>query len=239
MITTSELAPLRQHGYVHVPGVLTAEWLERLRPAFDAASKAGNRQRVWQETLLGIPEFLELLEYPPLLDRLRAVFGDQLQMLSYDLLYQAPQTKGVEYNWHRDFVFPGDEPLAVNSIIYLDDIDAERGPTSVIPGTHRGHAVPPKDKVHGPLPGQVRCCVKAGDVVFINSAVWHSGGLNRSATGERRVIYLYWGYWWLKRDYQHAQIPSAALAGASDTRRNLLGLLPPGKGDMWMYDPPR
>lgn len=229
------LAALREHGYVHVPSVLTPEWLERLRPAFDAASKAGNRQRVWQETLLGIPEFLELLEHPPLLDRLRAVFGSQLQMLSYDLLYQAPQTKGVEYSWHRDFSFPGDEPLAINSIIYLDDIDEERGPTSVVPGTHRGHACPPKDKVHEALPGQVRCHVKAGDVVFINSAVWHSGGRNRSATGERRVIYLYCGYWWLKRDVQHSQIPDSALRGASDTRLKLLGLLKPTTGDMWQY----
>jgi hypothetical protein len=118
MTTVEGMRSFREQGYLHVPGVLSPEHLERVRDAFDAASRAGGRQRVWQETMLAIPAFLDLLEHRPLMDRLRAVFGDQLQLLSYDLLYQGPNSQAPEYAWHRDFVFPGDEPLAVNSIVY-------------------------------------------------------------------------------------------------------------------------
>jgi len=188
------------------------------------------------EHAAGIPEFLDLLEHRPLLDRLRALFGDELQLLSYDLLYQGPNSQSPPYAWHRDFVFPGDEPLAVNAIVYLDDMTEERGPTTVVPGTHRGVALPPRDKTHEPLPGQVKAYARAGDAVLINSAIWHSGGCNRTGE-ERRAIYAYFGYWWLKRDNQHADIPPQALENANEARLRLLGLQAPVAGDMWMYDP--
>lgn len=235
-MTTDEMRFFREQGYLHVPGVLEAERLARVRTAFDAASKAGGRKRIWQETLLGIPEFLDLLEHPPLMDPLRSLFGDQLQLLSYDLLYQGPNSQSRPYTWHRDFVFPGDEPLAVNAILYLDDMTDERGPTLVVPGTHRGKEVPPAEKIHEPLPGQVKAYAGAGDAVLINSAIWHSGGRNQT-DGERRAIYAYFGYWWLKRDNQHAEIPPRALENASEARLRLLGLQAPGPGGMWMYDP--
>jgi hypothetical protein len=162
MVTEAERRFFDEQGYLHVPGVLNPEHLARLRAAFDTASVAGGRQRVWQETLLGIPEFLELLEHPPLTDRLRAIFGDQLQLLSYDILYQGPNSRSPERAWHRDFVFPGDRPLAVNSIIYLDNMTDERGPTFVVPGTHRGTELPPKERRREPLPGEVGCMLAPG-----------------------------------------------------------------------------
>ena len=105
-----------------------------------------------------------------------------------------------------------------------------------MPGTHRGEALPPKDRAGEQLPGEVGVYARAGDAVFINAAIWHTGARNRTK-GERRTIYAYFGYWWLKRDNQHAEIPPLALQGASVQRRKLLGAQPPVAGDMWVYDP--
>lgn len=235
MKTAEEMDFFREHGYLHVPQVLDPGLLGDIRAAFDSASTVACRKRVWQESLLAIPAFINLLEHKPILDRLRAVFGDQLQVLSYDLLYQGPGSKFPEYGWHRDFVFPGDEPLAVNAIIYLDDMTEDRGPTVVVPGTHRGSRLPPKERLSQSLTGEVKAYAKAGDAVFINSAIWHSGGRNKTE-GERRVIYLYCGYWWLKRDNQYAAIPWQALENASEARLQLLGIKAPREGDIWVYD---
>ena len=71
--------------------------------------------------------------------------------------------------------------------------------------------------------------------MFINSAIWHTGGRNRS-DGLRRGIYLYYGYWWLKRYESHEALPWQALQGASEQRLPLLGVKMPDR-DIHMYDP--
>jgi ectoine hydroxylase-related dioxygenase (phytanoyl-CoA dioxygenase family) len=73
----------------------------------------------------------------------------------------------------------------------------------------------------------------AGDAVFINSAIWHSGGRNRS-DGLRRAIYLYYGYWWLKPYEADQQRPWQALEGAGEQRLRLLGVKMPAP-DLHQY----
>jgi hypothetical protein len=41
----------------------------------------------------------------------------------------------------------------------------------------------------------------------------------------------------MKRDNQHAGIPWQVLENAGPERLQLLGIKPPVRGDMWMYDP--
>src|SRR5437879_6531997 len=186
-----------EHGYLHARNVLVPEYLARIRSEFDRVWEL-EKPRVNQHKLLKYPPFIELIEHPPILERHRAIFGNQVQLLQYDFLRQGPHSEAQERHWHRDFSFPGERPLSINTILYLDDMTEEVGPTRVVPGTHRGEALPPEDRAGEPLPGEVAVHAGAGDAVFINSAIWHTGGRNRS-DGPRRGIYLYYGYWWLKR----------------------------------------
>ena len=75
----------------------------------------------------------------------------------------------------------------------------------------------------------------AGDALFINSAIWHSGSRNQT-DGLRRGIYLYYGYWWMKRYEMDQTLPWQALEGATESRLQLLGLRMPDR-DLHMYDP--
>src|SRR5262249_2916316 len=150
-------------------------------------------------------------------------FGDQVQLLQYDFLRQGPNSDFPLRAWHRDFSVPGDMPLSINTILYLDEMTPEKGPTYVVPGTHRGATLPPADRTHDPLPGEVPVFAQPGDAVFINSAIWHTGSRNQS-DGLRRGIYLYYGYWWLKRYESDQALPYQAFEGASEQRLRLLGI---------------
>jgi hypothetical protein len=237
MMTPEEKTFFLEHGYLHVPGLIAGDDLAHLQAEFD---------RVWETEarpvsackLLKHHAFLDLIEYPPLLDRHRAVFGSQVQLFQADLGCQGPHSRGAERSWHRDFVFPGERPLAINTLLFLDKITPEVGPTRVVPGSHRGEALPPRDREHEPLLGEVAVCVEAGDAILINGAIWHTGGCNRS-DGLRRAVYLYYGYWWLRRfdvEGEKHQVPWQALENASEQRLQLLGVKMPGS-TLHMYDP--
>ena len=238
MITPDQKVFFLDNGYLHLPGALRGEELARYQSEFD---------RVWelegppvgQNKLLKHPAFLELIEHPLLLGMHRAFFGSQVQLLQLDLLRQGPHSSFPKRSWHRDFVFPGDRPLSINSILYLDPMTEERGPTYIVPGSHSAEEGPPKGQENMPLPGEVAGLAEAGDVIFINSSIWHSGGSNQTE-GLRRGIYLYYGYWWLKRydtmDAGKYATPWQALENATQERLEILGLKMPSN-DLHMYDP--
>jgi hypothetical protein len=234
MWTPEEKHLFLEHGYLHAPGVLTGAHLERIQSEFDRVWEQ-EQPRVNQHRLLKYPAFIDLIEHPPILERHRAIFGRQIQLLQYDLLRQGPRSEARERHWHRDFSFPGERPLSINTILYLDDMTEEVGPTHVLPGSHRGEALPPRERANEPLPGEVPVHARAGDAAFINSAIWHSGGRNRSE-GLRRGIYLYYGYWWLKRYESGEALPWQAFENAGEQRLRLLGVRMPDR-DIHMYDP--
>lgn len=232
MYTPKEKALFLEHGYLHASGVVQGEHLEILQTEFDRVWDAEN-PKVNQHKLLKYPVFIDLIEHPPIVDRHRAIFGAQTQLLQYDFLRQGPASTAAERGWHRDFVFPGDRPLAINTILYLDDMDDMVGPTRVVPGSHRGEDLPTvRDE---PLPDEVALYARAGDAAFINGAIWHSGSCNRGQ-GLRRGIYLYYGYWWLKRYESEQTLPWQALENASSARLNLLGVKMPDR-DIHQYRP--
>ena len=233
MINTQEKAQFLEQGYLHVPNILQGEHLALIQSEFD---------RVWdlpgqssQHKLLQHSAFLDLIAHGPILERHRAIFGNQTQLLQYDLLRQGPRNQTFPQRaWHRDFVFAGDTPLSINTILFLDPITEEVGPTSVVPGSHRGGSRPSPLESGVPHPEEVALYAAPGDAVFINSAIWHTGRRNES-DGLRRGIYLYYGYWWLKRYDADQALPWQALEGADETRLTLLGIRNPGSSDLHQY----
>jgi hypothetical protein len=236
VITPAEKQFFLEEGYLHVPGVLSGEHLTLIQEEFDRVWEL-EKPRVNQHRLLKHKAFIDLIEHPPILARQQAIFGHQVQLLQYDLLRQGPHSERPERSWHRDFVFPGDRPLSINTIIMLNEMSEERGPTRVVPKTHLGETLPPADKRNQPLPSEVAVYAEPGDAVFINGAIWHTGGRN-TTDGVRRGIYLYYGYWWLKRYEAEMILPWQASEGASEQRLRLLGLKMPDH-DVHQYDPTR
>ena len=233
MMTPDEKTSFLELGYLHVPGAVAGEHLARLQAEFDRVWELPGRSN--QHKLLQHQIFLDLIAHPAILDRHRALFGAQTQLLQYDLLRQGPRNDTFPLrSWHRDFVFPGDTPLSVNTLLFLDPIGETAGPSRVVPHSHRGGANPSAAGSGRPHPEEVAVYAEPGDAIFINSAVWHTGGRNEG-DGLRRGIYLYYGYWWLKRYESDQALPWQALEGADEERLTLLGVRNPGGADLHQY----
>jgi ectoine hydroxylase-related dioxygenase (phytanoyl-CoA dioxygenase family) len=98
----------------------------------------------------------------------------------------------------------------VNSMVMLDDMTEDNGPTRVVPGSHKWvplnvpdinmaevkevvvtpaeRAIMPKDPKL-PYPGEVKLTGPAGSVAVINGSIWHGGTRNESGKS-RRVLHL-------------------------------------------------
>ncbi|MEE2656930.1 MAG: phytanoyl-CoA dioxygenase family protein [Candidatus Latescibacterota bacterium] len=237
MITPEEHRSFLEQGYLHVPAVLDPQLLRRIQSEFEEIWEAESSRsgRCNQLVLLRHRTFIDLIEHPPILDRHTAMFGRQTQLLQYDFLRQEPGSTFPLRAWHRDFSFPSDRPLSINTIVYLDPMDADSGPTYVVPGSHRGMELPPAESQNEPIEGEVAVYAEPGDAVFINSPVWHTGSCNQS-NRLRRGIYMYYGYWWLKRYESEFTLPAACLERASERRLRLLGYQMPDQ-DLHIYDP--
>lgn len=104
---------------------------------------------------------------------------------------------------------------AVNSMIMLDDMTLDNGPTRVVPGSHnwapinvpdvnmfdvRPEDVPVSDADRpripadpgAPYPGEVKVTGKAGSVAVVSGHIWHGGTVNVSGA-PRRVLHLFIG----------------------------------------------
>ena len=232
-MTDAEREFFFEHGYLHARAALGDSMLTVIREEFEQIWATDGRAN--QLVLLKHRTFIDLIEHPPILDRHAAIFGRQTQLLQYDFLRQEPGSAFPLRSWHRDLSFPGERPVSINTIVYLDRMDDASGPTYVVPGSHRGTELPPTDARDQPHRDEVPVYAEPGDAVFINSAIWHSGSCNRS-DGLRRGIYMYYGYWWLKRYQSEFTLPPQCLEGASEARLRLLGYQMPDR-DLHIYDP--
>ena len=98
----------------------------------------------------------------------------------------------------------------VNTMVMLDDMTDDNGPTRVVPGSHKwvpinvpdvnmaeldrievrpeDQAIIPKDPTQ-PHPQEIKLKGKAGSVAVINGHIWHGGTRNQSGN-MRRVLHL-------------------------------------------------
>lgn len=216
---------LAEDGFIIVRDVIAKNQLDELRTDFDRLLVC-HPSGVDQRQLLSSPIFLDLLEKSPILDYARDIFGSQVQLLMYALRAGVDPYNGAARKWHRDFNFVTDRLLALNVILYLDDLASEDGATVVIPGSHRRREVDAEAGL--PHPAEVAAGVSAGDILLNWSTLVHSG-TPKKASGPRRLVLLYFGNWWMKR-YEHDQpLPWRALVDASPERLQLLGLRMPGR----------
>lgn len=188
---------LHEDGFALVPGVLNNEEIAALRAALDRLQPFGfdhvglnehykcafNRERV----------FLDLIDRPGIVELAEAVMGEQCHIIGQSAWRSHPGHNGVGV--HADKVFvplpesvfeqPGYRlPIYLcTAHYYLNDIPTEAYcPTCVIPGSHKSGRWPGKGETEWQGKVLEPVLVKAGDVLFFRSEVWHSGSLNSSDT---------------------------------------------------------
>ena len=169
----------------------------------------------------------------------RAILGDDVQMIDNDYFITPPHTPKTHVGWHHDVGMPGIyhplSTLMVKVFYLLSDVEANSGGTAMIPGSHRFPAdVPLPQGEPGETPGAVQMAGKAGDAYLFNGRVYHAA-VNNDSDRPRRVLIYNYGHFWMKQWSGYE--PSEALKAKAETplMKQLLGIgdayatsLPPG-----------
>ena len=158
MISATDLAHYRQHGYLVVPDVLDEATVEALRRelaqilegARDVSAhtdvydlEPGHRPDAPRVRRVKTPHkffdgFKRLYRHPTLVGILQALLGPAVRLHGSKINLKAPHY-GSPVEWHQDWAFyphTNDDLLAVG--VMLDDAISDNGPLLVVPGSHRG-----------------------------------------------------------------------------------------------------
>ncbi len=237
---------MHEDGFALVPGVLSPEECARLRGAVDRLEPFGfdqksplqehykcvfNRERV----------FLDQIDRPGVVDLAEATMGEQCHIIGETAWRSHPGYDGA--NPHTDQIWITvpesnfDDPAfklpiyVCTAHYYLSDIPTEAHcPTYVIPGSHRsGRGL---SKADGPDPewhgrGLEPVLVKAGDVLFFRSEIWHSGSRNTS-DAVRYLLQVHYAHRFISQKFSPWpwQYNPEILAAANERQLRLLGKHP-------------
>ncbi len=113
-------------------------------------------------------------------------------------------------NWHGDWPFslrqdqkvlhpyPADAPMHVTTLWALTEFSAATGGTAIVPGSHRFGNNPSGDNgygEHAPAPSELQPHLDPGDVLMIDSRVWHTNGDNVSDRTRVGMAVRYAPWW--------------------------------------------
>lgn len=122
---------------------------------------------------------------------------------------------------HIDSFIPykGDELIAVQVVVVLEDMTLENGCTLVIPGSHQSCEYADNEAKNKAIP----LTLKAGDIAIWDSRLWH-GTMENTTDSTRWAMIATFTRWWVK---QHFDIPKALpddiYQALSPKHRSLLG----------------
>jgi ectoine hydroxylase-related dioxygenase (phytanoyl-CoA dioxygenase family) len=197
-LSASEKESLDRIGYVVLPDVIDAGWLERLRAAFERAvapeqtttnsKQSGTRHA--GELIQKDEAFDGVLTHPKILAATYHVLRRSFKVLT--LGGRDPLPGYGQQALHTDW-YPRtsqSEPFSAATTLWLlDDFIENNGATRLIPGSHMWLKPLPKPmkQPEAKHPDQRFIVAKAGSALVFNGHLWHSGMRNES-NRSRRVI---------------------------------------------------
>ncbi len=193
----------RDHGYLVLPGVLSAQELGALNQAIDEdrsrhaalwmqRGEGGRYQSV--SVLLTQPVFDSTLSHPKVLPLIRRLMGEELCFEEHSVMVrEALAEEPPAAVWHRDTAHLPGHPLVMrnlSAVYYLTEVAA---------GTHCLAVVPEGVEAKGKLPNDrdgsrgIELYGKAGTVILFNAGSCHAGVVKKTKH-ERRTVHVYYGH---------------------------------------------
>lgn len=238
------VARMFSDGYVLFPGVLSADEVAHFRAIMDdkggpddakweVAKWCYNRHQVtdfWDD-----PRLLSLIDRPGVIETARGIHDPGAHVTGGSLWTTG---KGRAMGIHVDYQ-PFGLPEAVHedpavkvpiltstAHFYLNDMTAELGPTTVVPGSHKAGRAPFHETTwRGVAPQAVM--VRAGDVCLFRGDLWHGAWMNSHPTERRYMIQVHYGNAYITKQYPPMRYRSlwseASVAAATSQQRRLLG----------------
>lgn len=223
MLNSQQIAQYNTDGYVLVPNVLEAETLEQLRRVTDevvagARGLTGHTDYLDLETShtpdaprvrrikrphLVHPFYRELAAHPGIMAALTPLIGEHIRLRPAGKVNIKAGGYGSPVEWHQDWAFyphTNQDVLAVG--ILLDDMDADNGPLTLLPGSHKGPVLDHHSegafcgaidvkRTGLDLSGAREIHGKAGSLSVHHARLVHGSALNRSDRQRRVLFYEY------------------------------------------------
>ncbi|KAL0253241.1 hypothetical protein SLS55_010213 [Diplodia seriata] len=235
-------AHLKEHGWVRIPSVLTADAasaaLARLWAAKESASARGddtflpwldpNASNVRIFYLLELDSiFRSLIAHPTAIDMVQSVLGDNFLISNFTANIARPGARSMALHSDMSIVFPAPwrDVWALNAIWCLTDVTAANGATRYIPGSNRWET---RDEVPPNAPELlVPFEAKAGDVIFMDGRVWHTSGANVTEDEDRALLFAYYTAPFMRQQVNWtAKLPKELRDELSPEMREWLGMNP-------------
>ncbi len=210
VLTQAQIASFEENGYLHVPGVVSAEELAILRASAERITAiASNDQITNPDYFYSRPPhlgravlfrvgymqaktdaFLNLLGHPVILRIAEALQGRNMLCGGGFSMVTKSKGYGAAIPWHVDPAFCKVRN-GINIGIYLDGANESNGMLWVVPGSHRRKDYDLQELIeqHGfRLPGAIPVPTQAGDLVIHTEDVLHGSPVTHS-DAPRRVVY--------------------------------------------------
>ena len=223
MIGADDVARYRERGYLVVEGLLDGATLAELRRVTDEVT-AGARGLTGHSEFLDLeashtpdrprvrrikkpwgahPFYREMAAHRPITDILAKLIGEDIRMRPGGKVNMKAAGYGAPVEWHQDWAFyphTNDDVLAVG--ILIDDMTADNGPLTMIPGSHRGpvydhHADGAFCGAINPgnadidFASAVAVTAPAGSITVHHARLSHGSAINRSAAPRRLLLFEY------------------------------------------------
>ena len=124
-------------------------------------------------------------------DLLKKIFRQKFILNLQNSPIMQPKSKAYSAAWHRDLGyqhFVASRPIAISSIVSLDNSTKKNGTSYFLPHSHRFETFPSKEYVKS---HEKQVPVNAGDVLVFNSLIYHRSGINRTNQKRKIVVNMF------------------------------------------------
>jgi hypothetical protein len=208
----------------------------RTSPKTDGSSGAG--QTLIVEDFFNFdPAFDLLVDHAPTMDIIRAIVQGPVRINNSELRVRytgnaTTQHMGgpIDHKYRYGFNGAGIDAMMVRMVYFLHDVNAEQGPFSVVPGTHKSNYPSPYRTGVAEEPGMIGLEVRAGDALVFTENLRH-GGLPNLSDQPRKTLHVGYGPYWMMsqntatRDEPQYVLPET-LARYNDQQRYLFVIRP-------------
>lgn len=234
------MSALKRDGFLLLPGVLDRQQIGQLQAAISALKPMHwdyNGQLEHYKCVFNRdPLWLAYLDLAGVIELAEAALGEDCHVIGQTAWRSHPGCQGLPL--HLDYLVmdlppalladPEFElPMQICTVqFYLDDIDAELGPTQVISASHRAGRKPAPAEQHWQGQSTQNLLCRAGDALMFRSELWHGSGDNHSADRTRSMLQVHYGRRMVAQKfapYLYWQFNPSVLAVATARQRRLLG----------------